>query len=84
MTVRPNLLRIAVREAEAAILCSRSPVIRAGQCVVRATVDISGILAREMGYASASGVGRAVKRMQADNRELNKSVERIEQKLTNG
>jgi REP element-mobilizing transposase RayT len=44
----------------------------------------AGEVARQMGYASASGVGQAVKRVEAGNPQLNKSVQRIQQKLTNG
>ena len=44
----------------------------------------AGEVAREMGYASASGVGQAVKRVEAGNPQLKKSIQRIKQKLTNG
>jgi hypothetical protein len=36
----------------------------------------------QMGYASASGVGQAVKRVTAGNPELDKALQRVEQKPT--
>ena len=44
----------------------------------------AGEVAREMGYASASGVGQAVKRVEAGSPQLKKSIQRIKQKLTSG
>jgi putative transposase len=44
----------------------------------------AGEVAQEMGYATASGVGQAVKRVEAGNPQLRKSVQRIKRKLTNG
>ena len=44
----------------------------------------AGEVARQMGYSSASGVGQAIQRVEAGNPQLNKSVQRIKRKLTNG
>ena len=40
-------------------------------------------VARAFGYASASGVGQAAKRVESGSTQLQKSVKRVKRKLTN-